>query len=124
MLKVKKAKFIIFQRLSKERVLKWNSTSIESKGNHTNTNQTDLSNICQQTKVQEKGKLRFLFNKVSYENAKLICKKMGGQIPLPIKEKDFNATIGKYYYSDSTINQSCRKLWLPIVQVKFQNSSA
>jgi hypothetical protein len=78
-----------------------------------------LSNICQQTKVQEKGKLRFLYNKVSYENAKLICKKMGGQMPLPIKEKDFNATIGKYYYSDVTIKDSCRKLWLPIIQVKF-----
>jgi hypothetical protein len=99
--------------------LKWNTAVVESKGNHTKTNVTDMAKICQQAKVQEQGKLRFLMNKVSYENAKLICKKMGGQMPLPTSKKDFNATIGKNYYSDSTINQVCKKLWLPIIQVKI-----
>jgi hypothetical protein len=87
------------------------------KGNNTSEKDTDVTKICQQSQLEVKEKLYFLFSKVEYKNAQLICKTMGGKMPLPTKEKDFNATIGEEFYSNSINKSHCNKLWLPIVQV-------
>ncbi len=66
-----------------------------------------------------KVNVTILFTKVGYFDAQLNCKRLRGQIPLPANEKDFNDTIGKEYFSNSSNNLLCKKLWLPIVQVCF-----
>ena len=77
-----------------------------------------MTKICQQSEVEAKEKLQVLFSKLDYKNAQLLCKKMGGKMPLPSKENDVISTIGQVYYSNSTNKQQeCKKLWLPIVQV-------
>lgn len=79
--------------------------------------ETNITKICQQSEKTAKEKLQFILIKVEYENAQLICRKLGGKIPLPTKEKDFSATIGNEYLSDPSYKSSCKRLWLPIVQV-------
>ena len=80
---------------------------------------TDMTKICQQLEINSKVKLRLILTKVEYENAQLICHKLGGKIPLPTKDKDFRDTIANEYFSDPTYSSSCRRFWLPIIQVDF-----
>jgi hypothetical protein len=105
------------------KTLTWKTVNIVSKGNNTTEKDTDMTKICQQSKVKVKEELQFLFSKMDYKNAQLTCKKMGGKMPLPTKEKDFNATIGEEYYSNGISTSECKKLWLPIVQVEISFSS-
>ncbi len=81
--------------------------------------ETNITKICQQSEKTAKEKLQFILTKVEYENARLICRKLGGKIPLPTKDKDFNATIGNEYFSEPSYRSPCKRLWLPIVQVDF-----
>jgi len=80
---------------------------------------TNITKICQQSEKTAKEKLQFILTKVEYENAEMICCKLGGKIPLPTKDKDFSATIGNEYFSEPSYRSSCKRLWLPIVQVNF-----
>ncbi len=80
---------------------------------------TNITKICQQSEKTVKEKLQFILTKVEYENAEMICRKLGGKIPLPTKDKNFSATIGNEYLSDPSYKSSCKRLWLPIVQVDF-----
>ncbi len=82
-------------------------------------NETNITKICQQSEKTAKEKLQFILTKVEYESAEMICRKLGGKIPLPTKDKDFSATIGNEYFSEPSYRSSCKRLWLPIVQVNF-----
>jgi hypothetical protein len=76
--------------------------------------------ICQESELEDsKLNVTILFAKAGYFDAQLNCQRLGGQIPLPANEKDFNDTIGNEYFSNSSNKLQCKKLWLPIVQVCF-----
>jgi hypothetical protein len=102
------------------KTLTWKYVNITRKGNNTIEKDSDKAKICQQFDLRAKEKLKFLLTKVEYENAQLICRKLGGKLPLPTKEKDFSETIGNEYLSEPLHRLSCKKLWLPIVQVNFR----
>ena len=90
---------------------------ITSQGGYIQTKTIEVDKICEQAEIQNILKMNIILNKVVYSAAKTMCQKLGGKMPLPTAQKDFNATIGNHVYASKSLSAACKELWLPIIQV-------
>ena len=85
------------------------------KGSNIETKEKEMGKICQKSKENTKTILNIVPYKYVYSSARTMCQMLGGTMPLPIDDNNFNETIGQYLTPN--IIESCNEIWLPIIQV-------
>ena len=104
-----------FSSKSKPNIINWPLINNSSIGNKVSLVELPESEICSQNLDSRQVQTRIMNYPLTFDKSRSLCTYLGGQMPLPSNESDFQAIFGNNLSSQMP-DMCSGYFWLPIVQ--------